>query len=431
MQRILLHLPLLRLGVFRLVTKQQIVVVGAGTSGSVVSSILANNTNCDIVVIEPGGISPHDDESRFLDVLADASLHTFYEVLLTHNGIVTPYVQARVLGGGSAINGMLLTGEIPSYVEGLVSVPKNEELGEVGHALLRAGGRISTTWWNSGRWNPGRAVHHLAEEGRIRLVRDDVENVVLVGGAISCVETTSSSVDADVVVMCAGAIATPQILLRSGLGHHNAYIGQGLQDHPAITFAVARHSPTTSVFDAGVVKEAMTSTGETYVIAGYERASHFEPELGLMSVMLMTPQSRGSVQMSHDGVEISLNLLDSPRDSVAMREAVRGLIAVVSSDDFRVRCGDIYVDDEGTRLDVLEHISDVDLDRWIRKNIRSVSHASSSCAQAVDDTGALKGVEGIFIADASVLPNVPSITPAGPVTIEAERIAHAIAGVVR
>lgn len=209
--------------------RRHIVVVGGGTSGSVVAQSLAHATEHDIVIVEPGPLSNHDDAHRFFDVLNNVTLHTIHEVTMVDGGPLAPYVQARSLGGGSAINGMLLTGDTPDYVQGLVRAPRDEEIGQVGRALLKHGGRPSTMWWNNGRWNPGRGVQHLVEEGRVRLIDDDVENLVVDNGSVIAVETRSTFVPADVVVLCTGALVTPQILLRSGLGHHNDMIGIGLQ----------------------------------------------------------------------------------------------------------------------------------------------------------------------------------------------------------
>jgi choline dehydrogenase-like flavoprotein len=86
----------------------------------------------------------------------------------------------------------------------------------------------------------------------------------------------------------------------------------------------------------------------------------------------------------------------------------------------------VYADDEGTSIDALRGYSHEDLDEWIRANLRPVSHVAASCSQAVLKNAALRLVEGVFIADASVLASVPSETPAGSVTIEARRIAREI-----
>ena len=70
------------------------------------------------------------------------------------------------------------------------------------------------------------------------------------------------------------------------------------------------------------------------------------------------------------------------------------------------------------------------MDGWIRQNLRPVSHVASSCHLAVGHDGSVQQLKGAFIADASVLPCVPTGTPAGPVTIEARRIARLLEGVM-
>lgn len=408
--------------------RRQIVIVGGGTSGAVVAQSLASSTDHEIVVVEPGLMSPHDDTPQFFDVLKDFSVQTLHEVSLTQDGSLTPYVQARVLGGGSAINGMLLTGDVPDYVHGLVRRASLTEIGTVGHALLASGGRPSTMWWNNGRWNPGRALHHLVEEGRVRLIHDDVENLILQNNQVCGVETRMADMDADIVVMCSGALVTPQILLRSGVGHHNDHVGWGLQDHPAITFALARREAEQGFFDTSVVRDGVTTSGEKFLIVGYERASHVEPDISLVSVLLMTPKSRGWVALSESEPDVCLNMLSHPDDVTAMREAVRELVATVVAPTFREAFDEIYVDDEGVVVDDLVSFNDADLDVWIRNHLRPVSHVSSSCSRAVHTSGAVAGLSGLFVADASVLEQIPSCTPAGPVTMEARRIANEIEG---
>jgi choline dehydrogenase-like flavoprotein len=412
------------------VSRRRIVVVGAGTSGAVLSMSLASRTDHEIIVVEPGAYTGLDDEPRFLNVLADASLQSLHDVQLVAHGPIVPYVQAHCLGGGSAINGMLLTSEVPDVAHGLTSFPDDNELGDVGRALLGAGGEKCQLWWNHGRWNPARALMHLAEEGRIRIASDRVEEVL--GGESNSVgiKMLSGTIESDVVVMCAGAIGTPEILIHSGWASVNPQIGRGLQDHPAVTFAIKLRQKSIAIFDAGVIHRGTTSTGEHYVIVAYERASWSESELGLVSVILLTPHSRGWISDVDDECRIHINMLDDERDVVSMREAVSALLDTVAQNSFGGIAGNIYADDEGTSVDDLRTFSISDLDTWIRVNLRPVSHVASSCSRAVGINGSLKQVEGVFVADASALARVPPSTPAGPVTIEARRIARILEGVL-
>ena len=143
-----------------------VVVVGGGTAGCTVVAHLAAATDADIVLIEPGGRSPSDDVPGFFDVLAGAD-----------SWPVEDYGQPRVLGGGSAVNGLVLSGDPPPHVEGLTRMATPADMGPAAQALLAAGGRPLRLWWNGGRWNPGRAVAHLVDEGRIEHRRAAAERI--------------------------------------------------------------------------------------------------------------------------------------------------------------------------------------------------------------------------------------------------------------
>jgi choline dehydrogenase-like flavoprotein len=410
---------------------RRIVVVGAGTSGAVVSMSLASRTDHEVIVVEPGMYSGLDDTSGFMDVLADSSLQAVHEVRLVAGGPMVPYIQGKCLGGGSSINGLLLTGEVPDVASGMTTMASMTQLGPMSHALRDAGGEPCRLWWNQGRWNPGRALMHLAHEGRIKVVSGDVEQIIHVSSTNIAVKLQEEIIEGDVVVMCAGALNTPRILMQSGFCEDNASIGRGLQDHPALTFAVDLLQLSSADFDAGVIRRGVTTVGQQYMIVAYERASWSEPELGLLSVMLMTPHSRGWVSGDGGAYEVNINMLEDQRDVTSMREALMALIDVATHSSFAAISHGVYADDEGTSVESLRTMTLSDLDSWIRRNLRAVSHVSSSCHQSVNALGALTKIRDVYIADASVLPCVPPDTPAGHVTMEARRIARELEGVVR
>ena len=403
-----------------------IVVIGGGSAGCTVVSTLAAMTTQPIVLIEPGSPSLHDDESSFFSVLADAALSREVQITLVDGGSDQPYVQAQVLGGGSAINGLLLTGEEPSFLSGLTRVASEADCGQVGTALLAENGRFSRLWWNGGRWNPGRAVQHLVDEGRVTIISDSVTYLEHAQRVVTVAHTTNEAIEGSLFVMCAGALATPALLLHSSLERAVTGIGDGLQNHPTITFTLQLKQSVSQRFDATVVRESRSSSGAELLTIAYERTNAGDATTGLLSVSLMDPESRGGVWRSQTAMQHDFNMLATIRDRVAMREAVRELISTVMSASFSAISHRVLVDSDGTSVEVLDAMKNAEFDEWIAEHLTVVSHATSSCHEIVDSDGKVRGVGNLYIADSSILHSVPPCSPAGPVVIEAARIARTI-----
>lgn len=407
--------------------RRRIVVVGGGTAGSVATMRLASSCDDEITVVEPGPRSSHDMNPRFFDALADGGLHRIESVSLTAVSQPVPYLQAAAIGGGSAVNGMLLSGAVPPVAEGFVTTVPRSQMGLVGGALVDSGGEPARLWWNAARWNPGRALLHACEEGRVSLRQAAVERLEFAGDTVRAVHTDTGVLEADLVVMCAGAIATPRILLRSGVDRWNNRVGLGLQDHPSVTFAVPLGADNPSGFDATAVLHGGTPGGGRHLIVAYERASAHEAELGLVSVILLNPGSRGAVRLRGSDCTIEANMLATGADVAAMRSSVRALLATVRTTAFSRAFPAIFVDPDGTTPGELAMVADDAMDAWIVHNVRPVFHAAASCSMALGRDGALAGTNGVHVADASALPRVPQGTPAADVTMVAEHVARAVA----
>lgn len=393
---------------------QPIIVVGAGTAGCTVVSYLANNTKNPILVLEPGGYG-NDDDSQFLNV-SDSDL-----LVTTRDG----YVQARAMGGGSAVNGMLLTGDEPDHLRGLTRLADRDDIGTVGSELLALGGRFSRLWWNGGRWNPGRALRHLIEEGRVTHLSRTVTQLLIENGRVVGVDCGGEPLRATAVVLCAGAVNSPAILLASDVHKLNPAIGQGVQNHPTITAQFSVDASQGARFDAAVVREWSTTHGGQMLNVAYERVAKNCDDVGSLSVSLMNPVSRGRVELSNDGSpSVDFALLAQEEDLLNMVVGVCDLIQILSSGTFSSDAESVSV--EGLPLSELREYEGTELDKWILQTVRGVSHAASSCGQAVDSSGRVLGLENCWIADASVLRNIPTVTPAAPVTMEALRIARNI-----
>lgn len=398
-----------------------VVVVGGGTAGSTAALTLSSHTTRDIVVFEPGDVSDCDDDSRFFGALAQSHLLSHHLVHSEHRNLT--YTQARAVGGGSALNGMLLSGAVPDFLEGLTSIPSESDMGDLSRALMRSGGRACRMWWNGGRWNPGRALLHLRDEGRVDVRQQRAETLLHRNGAVTGVMVDGVEVATDCVVLAAGAIASPEFLLRSSCGELVPNIGIGLQDHPSITFDIVRTTSACGVFDASVVMDLVTNDGGVGLVVAYERTDASNPDAGMLSVMLMNPESRGSITMNPD-VRVEMGYLSNRVDAKRFRSFVQHAARILLSEPFMGISGNITVGAGRLSCDDVLATDDASLDAWILESLVPVSHVSSSLSHSVDHRGRLTGLGGVVVADASVLSHVPHETPAAAVTMESQRIAR-------
>lgn len=148
-----------------------------------------------------------------------------------------------------------------------------------------------------------------------------------------------------------------------------------------------------------------------------------------LTSMLLKPQSSGTIKLAsldpRDRPICDLNYLQDPNDYVVLRKALRlGLTIGRKCREQGYPLRDFILPDSE---------SDEDLDRYIRKNVRTTFHYSSTCKMAPESEGGVVdnelrvwGVQGLRIADASVFPSVPAAHPQAPVVMVAERCADFI-----
>lgn len=278
------------------------------------------------------------------------------------------------------------------------------------------------------------------------------------------------------IVLCAGAVLTPAILQRSGVGpatHLRSLgiplvmdlpVGDNLGDHFAVPllavpkpeacseddFALQAGLRTSSALQPGSMDlqltffsylhpgnpdptEASKSSGSRRSLAG--GGGGLPPgakRLAGIACVLNKPRSVGLVRIlsAHDATvlpSVDPRNLSHPMDRVVARELVRLGWRVMRSEPLRRLLGpplgftDEMVADDRT------------LDEAVARNNASAYHFVGSCKMAtrekggvVDESGRVYGLEGVWVADASIIPVVPAANSMLPTIMVAERIAAAL-----
>jgi choline dehydrogenase len=239
------------------------------------------------------------------------------------------------------------------------------------------------------------------------------------------------------VVLSAGAVGTPKLLMISGIGpaHHLRErgiwvrtdlpgVGSGLQDHPlaGVTYASAKPVPPAINNHSDLVSQMRTrpelvgpDVQITFMDIAYYPPGTEGPSQGYTIVFsLMRPQSRGTVRLASDDPAaaplIDPNFLSDRRDVDTMVAASRmareaGETAALS--EWRVAeaiPGPDLDDDEG-------------LARYVRRTVSPFFHAAGTCRIGSDSLGVVDpelrvhGIQGLRVADASVMPALVGANP--------------------
>lgn len=250
------------------------------------------------------------------------------------------------------------------------------------------------------------------------------------------------------VILSAGALQTPAVLQRSGIGpaallrsldipvRHDLPVGVGLQDHAGfeLLLRVPGGRPARSGRRRGNCTLRYTSglpdTGfGDLLITDVNLAGG--SDIGGLLCKLAQCHSRGQVRIVSRDPDVpavaDLNLLGDPRDVRLARYALRRAFELVRAGGFPPHTA--FVDVNGQEVDLT--MPDRELDTWAADVVRDTAHASSACAigadadptAVLDNECRVRGVPNLRVADTSVLPTVPRANTHLTAIMVGERVA--------
>jgi choline dehydrogenase len=274
-------------------------------------------------------------------------------------------------------------------------------------------------------------------EIRAGVTVDQVE--LTAGRARAVVLTSGERIEADLVVLCAGAIGSPIILQRSGIGPADELdrlgievvlplpgVGRNLREHPMLypTWAAdaSMVGPLDPPLQAFLACSASGSDVQAQVDLNFVPFT-LEPGSINVGMGLVRPYSVGHLELAsadpHVAPRIHLNLFSHPEDLQRMVTGVKLIRSIFGSSAMRS-----YVGDE------LWPGPDADSDSAIAEAILATpttyAHVLGTCAmgEVVDQRGKVHGVDGLHVVDASIMPTIPAVPPNMTVIMMAERCAE-------
>lgn len=338
---------------------------------------------------------------------------------------------------------------------------------------MRDDRRVST---NDGYLEPVRGRENLTIVGGVLVDRLEIEGagrgdgrrVRAVGVRIADADGSGdgwSIVRGREVLLCAGAVHSPAILMRSGVGPGRvleeagvrpvvelAGVGMNLLDHPAVGLHIklrpgARASGahagrsnccvrySSRLAGAGRNDMMMTSCnvlgieGEALVRGGIVVSLYQAFSQGVLRIVAADPRVEPVIEE---------RMLSDRRDLVRLRDGVRRLFAIAGHDAIagiaeEIALGDLY---GGRPVGVDSTVSDEALDSWLMEACIDCFHIVGTCkmgsaddrSTVVDPNCRVVGVDGLRVIDASIMPEVPRANTHLATVMVAEHMAERIKG---
>ncbi|WP_109511235.1 GMC family oxidoreductase [Pseudomonas ovata] len=337
-------------------------------------------------------------------------------------------------------------------------------------------GPFHVTQINGERCSAARAFLHpaLARPNLTVLSSTLTHRVLLQGKRATGVEISQNGSVTQVqarreVILSAGSINSPQLMLLSGIGpaqelarhgialqHELPGVGHNLQDHQDVVLMYRSDHDLSYGLSAKGLWPLATSplhylarrqgplTSNTVESGAFLRLSPDDevPELGLivapalknqpqrlvpvghgisLHIGVMHPQSRGQVRLNsadpHDKPIIEANFLSHPEDLRKLVAGVRLVRQLADTRAFAVRLKGELI--PGRAID-----SQAGLEQWVLNNLGTVFHPVGTCKMGhddlavVDDQLRVHGLQGLRVADASIMPTLTTgNTNAGAIMI--------------
>jgi choline dehydrogenase len=314
------------------------------------------------------------------------------------------------------------------------------------HDLLIAGGRRQSTATAYLQPALGRANLELAQGAF-------VERLTVDGGRCSGADVI---VDDELrhyaataeVILCAGAIGSPHLLLRSGIGpaaeleqagvkvrHDLPGVGRNLQDHIILAGLTVEANgplpaPTGNLGQVTLMADSEPGRASidlqiVFIHVPFANPWQQVPARGYtFGVGHMRPVSRGTLTLASPDVRsaplIDFRYLDESDDLRALIAGVRHALAISQAAAF---------DDWRGRPHPLLDADDAAIAAFVRDAVQSYGHAAGSCRMGVDAQSVVDprlrvhGLAGLRVADASIMPTVVSTNTNAATVMIAEKAA--------
>ena len=348
-------------------------------------------------------------------------------------------------------------------------------LGSNGHAPptpeRESAGIFHTNMRHGRRWSAADAfLRPAVKTGRISVLTGATTDRIVLEGrrAKSVLLTDGRTVTArNAMVLCAGSIGSPSILMRSGIGpaQHlqdlgipvrvdQPTIGRNLHDHPVIGvhhrgprsgygltidqaaawvaaplwwLATRKGRMTSNFVEAGAFFRAapVAADGDnrpdvqTHFIPymmGYKGRQITTGSGYYADVGICRPLSRGRLQLTssdpHQPPDIDLGILSHPSDLELLTAAFKKLRLILGKAPFGARkAPEVF---PGSLVSTDEEIAE-----YVRSRCGTAYHPVGTLKMGTADTPvtpdlAFRGIEGLWVADASIMPNITSANTNAP-----------------
>jgi choline dehydrogenase len=384
--------------------RYDVLVLGGGSAGCVLATRLSEDENRTVCLVEAG--PDYGSAEAWPEELLDPRNLPESHQWDPNEAPLTPF-RAKVLGGCSTHNACLLVwddelSELEPYRQRALQTiaPEpffHEELtpwfAAVAAAGLERGFEVVTGPFNirdGMRWNAALAYVEPVRTRPNLTIRSNAyaDRVLLDGGHAVGAVVDGDEIPADLVVISAGAIGSPRILLRSGIE-----AGSNFQDHVSTKLAFepteAMQTESPMPFTNGLLK-----TPDVHLLPVVDRfgtSAH-------ITIALMRPHSRGRVNLD----KIDQQLLSDERDREALQAAFDLACELADHDEMRMLAQP--------------------LSSSIEESLGTYFHPVGTCSGVVDDDFRVRGFDNLYVCDASVFETIPRANTHLPTLALAEKL---------
>jgi choline dehydrogenase len=282
--------------------------------------------------------------------------------------------------------------------------------------------------------NPVRHRLNLTVRSNVLVRKIAIQGQRAIGVEVESGEETFF-IEGEEIVLCAGAIASPQILMLSGVGpgdhlremgidvvHDSPGVGQNLRDHPYVGIPIELQSHV--VLDPKAPRYQLvlryTAEGSNTRNDIQMMATSFSSPVGgnpleaegmRLDCTLELANGQGELRLkSNDPKEqpfLDYRYLQDPWDRQRLREAVRLCIRLAEHESYKKLIKRIIMPESA------DLASDEALDKWMLRNASTSQHISGTCKMGastdplavVNQYGEVHGIQGLRVADASIMPD--------------------------